>query len=45
MPEQDLVIDVYIAEDHKEKLVIRKGEALEEVATAFVKQHSTYLIM
>ena len=41
-PEQDLIIDVYISEDHKEKLVIRKGELLEDVAAAFVHEHSTY---
>lgn len=28
-PDQDLVIDVYISEDRKEKLVLRKGQNLE----------------
>jgi hypothetical protein len=42
-PEQDLVIEVYISEERKERLVVRKGECLEEVACRFIAEHGMYV--
>lgn len=39
----DLKVDVYIAEDYKEELIVEKGDSLVEVAKKFIIEHSKYL--
>ena len=36
------MIDVYISEDHKEKLIIRKGDSLSDVANRFIIDHGNF---
>ena len=35
---------MYIAEDHKEELIVEKGDSLVEVAKRFIKEHRNHFV-